>query len=238
MFPIIELEDLIRPPLTSRPPRVIYLLYEGQNTEPMLINPLISNTSMFQNTPVIFRPLQKSGNSVGITDPFSLVKKANEFIEDKIKDYHTKKPFQDRIMVVFDLDVLENDQEKMNQLLAVKRKEVILCYTNPAIELFILLAKEESYKNIIMPHAKELIKNQKSSKNSRLIANLCDQTFLINTKKSNVNFSFVLKNIDIVFKQESEHLNRKLSGAANTLTSNIGYVLTMIKEDRADEIEY
>lgn len=241
MVPLISECDLERSNVL-RNPRRIYLLYEGQNTEPLLINSLLSNNPLFKKTPVIFAPISKTGNDEGDSQPAKLIAKAKEFISDSIR----KRSFisgRDKVMIVFDLDVMKNDQVKMDGLLASKTKDLILAYTNPAIELFILLSKPRAYETIIEPNKKEIIANRKvilpngKEGEDRFVLSLVKKEFRIDPKDRDADFRFAISNIDNAMKEE-RHLNHCLSKAANQLTSNICYVLTKIKDGKIDEISY
>jgi hypothetical protein len=233
--PLIEQEALGRL-RTLQNPRTIYLLYEGLNTEVSLINPLCSNNPMFNRTPVLFRPLKKTENTSGVTDPFSLIRIAKDYIRAHGGEGGFKTG-RDKILIVFDLDVLKNDQTQMNQLSNEKTSDLILCYTNPAIELFLLLSKANSYESLIQPHAGEILQNGYVGED-RFVLKLFKDALHINPKARDADFRFILDNIETAYLQENMFLNHRLSKASNQLTSNIAYVLKKIKEDRIDEITY
>lgn len=116
---------------------------------------------------------------------------------------------------------------------------MILCYTNPAIELFILLTKSNSFETIIKPHEKEILANKYiPGTKERFIYHLLKESMQLDSKDKSTDFRPVIANFDIAFAQENIYLNHHLSKAANCLTSNIGYVLKKIEQDEIDQITY
>ena len=122
MVPPYSIDELKRK-VSGNDPLKIFLLYEGANTERYLINPLLSSNIIVASRNIVFKPIKKEDNDAGITDPFSLLRYANDIIHNEIK----KKNFisgRDKMMIVFDLDVLKNDQNKMNkEMMEVYKKE-------------------------------------------------------------------------------------------------------------------
>ena len=234
MVPPYSIETLKRK-VSGKDPRKIFLLYEGMNTERFLINPLLSSNSIVVTTNVVFKPIIKEENDRGITDPFSLLKYAKDFISKEIK----KKNFvsgRDKVMIVFDLDVLKNDQSKMNELLRLKTSDMILCYTNPSIELFMLLTIPNGYEGIVAPNKDKILRNDFNEKGDRFVYRLLKDNMpeLKDTKKEkDIDFSDIISNIDKAFYQE-RFLNYKLSKAANELTSNIAKTISKISKEDFD----
>lgn len=212
--------------------RTVFLLYEGLNTEHCLINPLLSSNAIVRAGHVRFKPITKEENDVGITDPFSLVKYAKSFIKKEIKNNNFISG-RDKVMIVFDLDRLENDQSKMNRLLNQRTNDIIYCYTNPAIELFLLLTINHGYEQIIEPFEKQIIANEKNEKGERFVYRLALNNVPGYSKRATADFRFILDNIDNALKQE-KRINNKLTQASNKLTSNIAYVLNKIAANDFD----
>ena len=237
MVPPYSIDELKRK-VSGNDPLKIFLLYEGANTERYLINPLLSSNIIVASRNIVFKPIKKEDNDAGITDPFSLLRYANDIIHNEIK----KKNFisgRDKMMIVFDLDVLKNDQNKMNELLKLKTSDMILCYTNPSIELFMLLTLPNGYETIIEPHKEAIIRNDYDANGDRYVYGLLKESMpdLKDTKKEkDIDFSDIISNIDKAFYQE-KFLNYKLTMAANRLTSNIAHVISKISKEDFD-IDY
>ena len=235
MVPPYRIEKDLRKHSCKEGLRTIFLLYEGLNTEKYLINPLLSSNSIVKKGKIRFRPIIKEENDAGITNPFSLVKYAKRFIKNETaKDNFLSG--RDRVMIVFDLDVLNNNQEEMNRLLRLKTSDMILCYTNPAIELFLLLTLNQGYEQIVEPNKNKILANEKNEHGERFVYNLALESVPGYSKSADADFRFILDNIDNALMQE-KRINNKISKAANKLTSNIAYLLK--KFDNNDfNIEY
>lgn len=237
MVPPYSVEELKRK-VSGKDPLKIFLLFEGANTERYLINPLLSSNIIVASRNIVFKPIKKEDNDVGITDPFSLIRYSIGIIHNEIK----KKNFisgRDKMMIVFDLDVLKNDQNKMNDLLKLKTNDMIFCYTNPSIELFMLLTLPNGYETIIEPKKEAIIRNEYDENGDRYVYGLLKENMpdLKDTKKEkDIDFTDIISNIDKAFYQE-RFLNYKLTMAANRLTSNIAHVISKISKEDFD-IDY
>lgn len=215
--------------------RTIFLLYEGLNTEKYLINPLLSSNSIVKKGKMRFRPITKEDNDVGITNPFSLVKYAKHFIKNEINKGNFLSG-RDKVMIVFDLDVFNNNQSQMDKLLKNKTNDMIFCYTNPAIELFLLLTVNQGYEQIVEPNKDKILANEKNDRGERYVYSLALEKVPGYSKSADADFRFILDNIDNALMQE-KHINNKISKAANKLTSNIAYLLKKFDNNDFD-IEY
>lgn len=234
MVPPYSIEDLRRK-VSGKDPLKIFLLYEGANTEKYLINPLLSSNTIVASTNIVFKAINKEKNDSGITDPFSLIKYAKHIIQKEISCRNFISG-RDKIMIVFDLDVLKNDQTKMNELLKMRTNDMILCYTNPSIELFMLLTIANGYETIVAPNSSEIIKNNYDENGDRYVYGLLKKSIpeLKDTKREkDIDFSYVISNIDKAFYQEN-FINSRLTNAANRLTSNIAHVITKISKNDFD----
>ena len=235
MVPPYRIEADLKKHLSKNGLRTIFLLYEGQNTEKYLINPLLSSNSIVKKGKIRFRPITKEENDVGVTNPFSLVRYAKRFIKNETANGNFLSG-RDKVMIVFDLDVFNNDQTKMNRLLKLKTSDIIYCYTNPAIELFLLLTVNQGYEQIVEPNKDQILANEKNDHGERFVYSLALEKVPGYSKSADADFRFILENIDNALMQE-KHINNKISKAANKLTSNIAYLLK--KFDNNDfNIEY
>lgn len=231
-----DIQELKRK-VSGNNPRKIFLLYEGMVTEEYLINPLLSSNSIVRSNNIIFRKIEKLEGDTGITGPFALVKYARKIVVE-LTEKKMFAPGRDKIMIVFDLDVFKNNQDKMDELLSQKTSDMIFCYTNPAIELFMILSKPRAYELYIEPNKKEILENNKNENGERYVYSLAKKVLEIPTTKEGkkVDFRNIINNIDNALIQE-RFINNKLTKAANELTSNIAYVLKKLSNDDFD-IEY
>lgn len=219
----------------------IYFVFEGTNTEPFFVRKYLEyyKDSLFGVYNIHL--IDKKDNDKGRTSVKDLLKIANNIIKDKNK--FDKKT--DKVVVMFDLDIYDNDQSRINTLFPKINNNIILAYTNPAIELFIFLLIKDSLNNIIIPHKNEILENKyvlnKENKEERYIHNLLSNTIKLDVKVKkqldDFDFSSILEGFDYAYSQE-KNINRYLDCAANNLTSNICYILDNIKNKTIDQISY
>ena len=231
---ITILDSLKRTSKIREDARNLYLLYEGKNTEPEFINALIYKSDIVNKRDAHFIDLAKTGNDEGRTSPYQLIQIAKDFKKNH-KDFRNS---YDKIIVFFDLDVFSNNQKEINKLLLAKDNDIILCYTNPAIELFLLLTLKQSYEKYIEPHKKEILDNEyyKDTK-ERYVYHLAKEVLKLDTKSKSNKLSLLAKDFKNAYFQE-KLINHHLNKAATQLTSNIGYVFNKITNNKYDEIKY
>lgn len=220
----------------------VYFLFEGANSEPYLLGKLLDCIKDFLYGKVNVVLIRKTKEDTGCTTPEKLVKLAKEKILTKEKFAHG----YDKVIIVFDLDIYNNDQEKINHLMQIKSKDMVYMYTNPAFELFIFLLSKDSLNEVLLPHKEEILRNEfkticgkKSHK--RYIYWLASSYLHINTKKktylNNMNYKNIIQKMENAFVQEKS-INRSLFNAANNLTSNVAYVIEKLINDELDKVMY
>ncbi|MCI5744834.1 MAG: RloB family protein [Erysipelotrichaceae bacterium] len=222
----LNIKDLKRKVANKADARVIYLLYEGQNTEPLFLRPFLESSNYISSKEVRFKEFEKNGRDIGATNVEKLISLAKKF-KNNAKEY--KKGF-DKIIIFFDLDVFKNNQEKINGLLDLIDNDIILAYTNPSIELFLLLTIKNSYENIIEPRKKEILKNEFIGK-KRYVYDLLLKTSNINSKSKDGQVALFSENIEVAIQQENLFINTYIDKASKELTSNIGYIFSKIKNN-------
>ena len=225
----LSVSDLKRKISDRTDARVIYLLYEGQNTEPLFLHPFLESSNYISSKNVRFRRFEKTGRDVGASNVEKLIKLAKDY-KKKTKEF--KKGF-DKIIIFFDLDVYKNNQKVINGLLNLIDNDIILAYTNPSIELFLLLTLKNSYETIIEPK-KELILKNDYINGKRYIYDLFLRTTNINSKSKDGKVSLLSNDFEIALRQEKLFLNTHIDRASTELTSNIGYIFEKIKNNDFD----
>ena len=231
-------EHLLKRSVGKRPDnRNIYFLYEGKVTEKEFIEGIINRTDFFTNKEINLKEFFKTGNDQGVTQVEGLVSLAKNFI----KDSQFKNGF-DKIVIVFDLDVKNNDQEEINKILDLIQPangDIILAYTNPAIELFLLMTKPTVYTTLIDHQSELILKNDwvgAPPNERRYVHNLLETTINVSAKKTNGGVNCLSDGINNAITQE-KYINHYLDDAAGKLTSNIGYILEKINNNDFD-IQY
>lgn len=213
------------------PYRKYYFICEGQNTEKYYFKRLIDLRKQLNISPfidIIF--LEKTGKDIGSSNPKSLIALADDFI--KKNKYKFDVNF-DKIILVFDLDIYENDNEEFQKIIYdTNKKGYMLAVTNPSFELFLLLHKENSLNDIIIPNEQNIVKNEWVGKNKnrkRFINDLFYKTFNFDPKSSDKVKAFV-EDVAIAISQE-QRINNDYTNSHNRLTSNIGKTIEKIKSN-------
>ncbi len=224
----LEYHTLKRKITNKKDARSVYLLYEGKNTEPLFIAPFIENSNYIDSREIRFIQFEKTDSDVGVTNLPQLIKLAKKF-----KQNSTFRKGYDKIIIFFDLDVYKNNQSAINKIMNLIDDDIILAYTNPSIELFLLLTYPRTYETIIEPKAKEILKNDFVGK-KRYINNLFTDYSKINSKSSDGQVSLLSENFETAISQERMFLNQFIDLASTKLTSNIGYIFEKLKKSEFD----
>lgn len=221
---------------TKNENRFIYLLFEGIITEPYFIYPFIKYSSFFKDTTdIVFKKVNKVNNDKGASNIKTLSKIAKEEIVDKL--IFNKR--RDKVLFIFDLDIYLNNKNKIIDIMDYCLSYYIFGYTNPSIELFLLLTQPNSYKKYIKKNYHKILNNEFYKKdNKRFINHLFYKITKVNSKRNKEKLMLLSLNFNNAIKEERLYLNRFIDKAYNSLTSNIGYIFTKIKENKIDEITY
>lgn len=251
MTPPLESLGPLRRAQKSEDPRKIYLLYEGTNTEPLFVTPMLANNPEFAAAHVVFYPLNKTLNDSGATQPHKLIDLAKAWIAQQKQE--TFASGRDKVLIVADLDIYQGNQAVIDA--QVRRRltsDIIFAFTNPAIELILLLEDPKAWDELIEPNKKAILKNAYAVDPATHSLKLTDDgdpmRFVfslfyekygrINPKKADFDARRFYLNSSNIEMLENMYLNHWLSQAANKLSSNIFYVLRKIKEGRIDDIQY
>lgn len=211
------------------PFRKYFFLCEGENTERYYFEKLIdSKKELNISSNVYLEFLEKTENDKGKSAPKCLIELADKFIKDNKENFDAK---FDKIVLVFDLDIYENNQSAFNSVVSdAREKGYLLALTNPSFELFLLLHKENSLSQIIKPVESEIISNEwierDDGSKKRYVNNLFFETFGFNPKSSKKVKSLVLS-LNTAINQE-KHINQNIDCSHNTITSNVGKIIENI----------
>lgn len=251
MTPPLESLMPLRRAQKGEDPRKIYLLYEGTNTEPLFVTPMLANNPEFAKAHVVFYPLSKTLNDSGATQPHKLIDLAKAWISQQ--DRKVFASGRDKVLIVADLDIYQGNQSAIDELVLHRLTgDIIFAFTNPAIELILLLEDAQAWDKLIEPNKKEILKNDYAVDPAthglkrtddgdpmRFVFSLFYEKYShINPKKADFDARRFYLNFTNIEMMENMYLNHRLSLAANKLSSNIFYVLKKIKEGRIEEIQY
>ena len=218
-----------------------FLLCEGTNTEPGFLEKILTNANYLKNGSISFVKVNKTENDSGVTDLKGLIKLANQIIENKENHFSKKK---DKVVLIFDLDQYSsNNIDEIKTLIEENKNRIIFVYTNPAIELFLLLCTcENAYDKYISPNVDKILKNDwvisSDGKRRRFIADLFFTVSGVDSKKATADFTEIAGNIQFGINQEKIYLTQNISGSSNKLISNFGIVLEKIKDNDVGNITY
>lgn len=221
MVPPINSFPLKRNLGTRSDSRNIYYLTDGTVTEQKYFVELFNNVDAIKNRNVRLIKCEKSGDDEGVSDLLSLIKLAKKHIETN-KSF--KKGF-DKILIISDLDVFNSNHLDVEKAI-IENPDIIFAYSNPAFELFILLSLGD-FNKVSREDKGRIILNEYVN-GERFIYHYLKTNFGFDTKDNVSNFNKVAKNFANAKEQESTHLNQFIDKSKDTLTSNIGYVISKI----------
>lgn len=209
------------------PFRKYFFICEGENTEVWYFRRLIDFRKQLGIHPLIdIRLMEKTEEDSSLSNPKALLRFAES--QKKIASNHFDEK-HDKMIVVFDLDIYRSKPDQFEEVIALGGSNNILAVSNPSFELFLVLHYNNSFNEVIVPHEREILENQKVG-NKRFIATLFTDISGMNSK-TNPEIGELAKNINIAIEQE-KHLNEDLSCCLDQLTCNIGRIIQLIRDDK------
>ena len=221
-----------------------FFVFEGEVTEPYFITNFLRYLKEYLYGKAIVHIVEKKNGDKGKTEIKELMKIAKSIIKENSKDGLFKDE-RDKVFVFFDLDRYENDQKRIDTLLEKANKNIVLAYTNPAFELFVFLMIQNALEEVVIPNKELILANEyielQNGNKERFIFHLLKETTRIDVKSQKSlgqkDFFKYFGSFENVALQESK-INRYLDCAAGQLTSNIGYLLELLKNNNLSDIEY
>ena len=208
------------------PFRKYFFICEGKNTETWYFRKLSDLRKELGIRPLIdIRLLEKTEEDADISNPEKLIAFAEK---QKTNPEISFYPDYDKMVVVFDADIFEEKVTNYDAVVAMGEEKNILAVTNPSFELFLLLHFDDSYETDILPHAEEIIRNEKVG-NQRFIYSLLLQRTHMNSKR-NDKIGELAIHVRTAIEQEKQ-LNQDIHLCKGTITSNIGKIIDGILHD-------
>ncbi len=213
------------------PYRHYYFICEGKNTEKWYFQKLIDirkDLSIHSQIDLVY--LEKTDEDENLSNPEQLIEFADK---QKTNDMITFDPKFDKMIVVFDADVFENNLQNYEQVIEKGIKKNILGVTNPSFELFLLLHYENSVEELILPDVTNIIQNAwvgNGQNRRRYIEDIFRKKSCMRPK-TNSNISELANKVHIAIAQESK-LNNDITSCKGTVTSNIGQIIQSIINDQ------
>lgn len=237
MVPPINLKEIRRNTDIRDKARRLYLLSEGTLTEPRVLNAILNkSTYLLSNNAIRFYEVERTDQDFGVNSLKGMIDIAYKNVINN-RDIFSKK--RDKVIIFFDLDIYHEDYNEIKKIINDNKKYIIFVFTNPAIELFLLLCKDGSYENIIQPNINDILRNERiAGTNRRYIHQLVVDTFGVDPKNNKEDFIVFSNGLLTAINQEKLFISQKLSNPDNNLISNFGYIFEHIKNNDFDSIDY
>lgn len=218
----------------KEPYKHYYFICEGQNTERWYFEEFINLKKEFAISSLIsIEYLEKTGEHKSWSNPKKLFELADEYIKDLGTSFDSD---HDTVIVVFDADIYENeDDSDYTSLIQNRSNEYTICVTNPSFELFLLLHYENSYAELIHPNSEQILANNWvdiDDSRIRYMEYLFRQKSGLKPKRDS-EISQLVRNVHVAISQE-RNLNNDIHLCHGKLTSNIGLVIQSIFDDKCD----
>lgn len=216
------------------PYRRYYFICEGRNTERWYFEKLIDirkTLSIHSNIELAY--LEKTGEDKNISNPKSLIKFADAQKKNGNISFDAK---HDKMIVVFDADIFESQQNNYEEILELGREHNTLGVTNPSFELFLLLHYTNSVDEIIIPDSENIVKNDWVGKNKnkrRYIEDLFRRKAHMHPK-TNSAIGELAYDILVAINQEAK-INNDIDNCRGVVTSNIGGIIQSIIDDQCND---
>ena len=213
-----------------------YFICEGKNTEFWYFKKLIDirkSLSIHSNIELVY--LEKTDEDENISNPKSLI----DFADDQKKKGTVKFDSNyDKMIVIFDADIFETQQNNYDKILQLGKVHNILGVTNPSFELFLLLHYENSFEEIIIPETENIIQNDWVGSNKhtrkRYITDLIYRTKGFDSKKDEISVAELANNVLVAIEQE-KNINNDIDSCKGIVTSNIGSIIRSIIDDQCND---
>lgn len=216
------------------PYRRYYFICEGKNTERWYFEKLIDirkTLSIHSNIEVAY--LEKTGEYENIANPKSLIKFADTQKKNGKIKFDAK---HDKMIVIFDADIFESQQNNYNEILELGKKHNIIGVTNPSFELFLLLHYANSVDEIIIPDSENIVKNDWVGNNQNK-RRYIEDVFRKKAKmrpKTNSAIGALAADVHVAIEQEKK-INNDIVNCKGVVTSNIGGIIQSIIDDQCND---
>ena len=177
--------------------------------------------------------MEKTGEHENLSNPKSLIEFASQ---QKKNGKIVFDPKHDKMIVVFDADIFEKQQNNYDEILKQGKSDNILGITNPSFELFLLLHYPNSVDELIIPNMENIIENNwigtKNNKR-RYIEDLFRKKSNLRPKKDSA-IGELANDIFIAIEQE-KRINNDINHCKGIITCNIGKIIQSIIDDQCND---
>lgn len=139
------------------------------------------------------------------------------------------------MVVIFDADIFESQQNNYDEILKMGKKHNILGVTNPSFELFLLLHFDNSIDEIIIPNSEKIVKNDwvGTKPNRRRYIEDIFRKKAKTRPKTNSAVGELATNVIVAIQQEKK-INNDIENCRGIITSNIGVIIQSIIDDQCN----
>jgi len=199
---------------------------EGTNTEPIyfrILEKYLVKKRIRNNVRIVY--LDRTHRDRGSNTPKQLF--------NFLKEFKRQKKNEDTVYcMVFDRDSYKNHHNPTKSYLKFikknKKSKIKMIVSSPCFELWLLMHKEDGFKNYILPNEKKLFDNQRVSTSYTYISKMVKDIFKFNPKSTIPEY--FINYIDIALNQ-SKYLTSSLEEMATKLGENIGNFIEELKID-------
>lgn len=219
----------------------LYSVCEGTNTEPNLLEDIFTQTDYITNKSYDYYSMDRTENDKGANTLEQLVEYGKSIIENKENKFKKKK---DKVIIFFDLDRYRTKINEVKKIINENKDNMVFVFTNPAIELFLLLCVDaNSYEAIVEPNKEKILKNEWYPNDSdpnrlRYVNHLLQDKTGIDPKSHDGDMNFFAKNLQYGVNQEKMYLSQKLTNLESSLISNFSVFVDALNNETLNDIKY
>lgn len=207
----------------------IYFLCEGQVTEFFYFKGLCKNSKNLGIKDTIkVDVFNKTGSTCGVTQPEKMYEEAKTYVEEMRSDESRGWEAQDRIIIVFDTDCFEC-QEDLNSFVGESNDtQIILGMSYPSFELFLFMHDDEKLENITSDAAKltAIERNDKITDKDRACYHYFKEQFGFNPKKTGNETKLEEMACSVKNSFSTKHkVDNCMNGKTGCLHSNLPIIL-------------
>ena len=209
------------------PFRKYFFICEGANTETFYFRRLVDLRKQLGIHPLIdIRLWEKTEEDRNL----SFAKKLVEFVEiQKQNEDNGFDPERDKMIIVFDGDIVEEKVKGYDELIATIEENDIAAVTNPNFELFLLLHIAGSVEQKVKGHETEFLRMDEKNRYSYAYNVLQELTGM--NAKSNPRIGELADDVLIAIGQE-KMINQDIHQLKGKVSSNVGKIIDGIINEK------
>lgn len=223
-------DDINRVSLNLRVKRNFFFVCEGQKTEVNYFNSLHENSRKINlRDNVKINIYKKEGDEAGFSSAQGVLQLALKYKEELIEAGKYVEG-TDRVVIVFDLDVLRKRQTiniYEDILKRCEEEKIYVAVTNPAFELFLMLHHEDSIEKVIQPNYSIILENKKPRGDKRRpVERMLSSNYQVNSKQR-AHYNDIVGKVKVAIENEKHDIiNNDIKQGLELLTCNVGCLIS------------